>query len=166
MKSLIAKIKLFFVKKDNDKFSQNQFSKIDKYILDLENEDPEIREYAVFNLSNNSEAIKKLINIYSNYFSDPWHSSLAGRVIGKKIQKDSDNLIGPSTVSMIYGIDASVIICSCQFCGFPNKGILAPPNGRNVAYYSQDNDKGAYSIPVLCDKCGNKFYVAWDQDPF
>lgn len=85
--------------------------------------------------------------------------SLAGRVLGRKIIKGPDEFISAEIARIYYGINVSFISCSCVYCGHLNKGIAAPANGPCVPYYHQKNDKGAYAVPVLCDRCGKTFFV-------
>ena len=65
----------------------------------------------------------------------------------------------------MFGIPVSFIPCFCIHCGHLNRGIAAPPNAPVVGYYHQTDDKGVHTVPVLCDKCGKEFFVAWDKDP-
>lgn len=134
---------------------------------DLESDDPDIRAEASRLLADSSRnTLQKLISIYKERLdSDPNRASLAGRVLGYKITKGSDEFIFSEIARIYYGINVSFIPCSCVYCGHTNKGIAAPANGPRVPYYHQENDKGAYAVPVLCDKCGKDFFIVWDEDP-
>jgi len=134
---------------------------------DLESDDPDIRSYATRLLAESSRnALQKLISIYQECLNtNPNRSSLAGRVLGRKIAKGSDESITSEIARIYYGINVSFISCSCVYCSHTNKGIAAPVNGPRVPYYHQENDKGAYAVPVLCDRCGKTFFVVWDKDP-
>jgi tetratricopeptide (TPR) repeat protein len=133
---------------------------------DLENDDPDIRTEASRVLADSSNALQKLVSIYQECLnSDPRRASLAGRVLGRKVAKGSDDMIQAQIAQIVYGISASFIPCTCVHCGHLNRGIAAPPSGPMVPYYSQSDTKGAYAIPVLCDKCGKEFFVVWDMVP-
>lgn len=133
---------------------------------DLEDDDPDVRAEASRLLADSPNAIRKLISVYQECLnSDPRRASLAGRVLGRKVAKGSDDMIHAQIAQMRYGISASFIPCSCVHCGHLNRAIAAPPNGPMVPYYHQSDDKGAYAVPVLCDKCGKEFFVVWDMDP-
>jgi tetratricopeptide (TPR) repeat protein len=138
----------------------------DNLFADLENNDPDVRAEASRLLAEASKALQKVVSIYQECLnSDPWRASLAGRVLGRKIAKGSDDMIHAQIAQMMYGISASFIPCSCVHCGHLNRGIASPPNGPMVPYYHQSDDKGAYAVSVLCDRCGKKFFVVWDMDP-
>jgi len=133
---------------------------------DLGNSDPDVRAEASRLLADARNALQRVISIYQESLnSDPRRASLAGRVLGRKIAKGSDDMIHAQIAQMMYGISASFIPCSCVHCGHLNRGIAAPPSGPMVPYYHQSDDKGAYAVPVLCDKCGKEFFVVWDMDP-
>ena len=133
---------------------------------DLEHRDPDVRAEASRLLADAPNAARKLISIYEECLkSDPRRASLAGRALGRKMAKGSSDMIHAQIVQMMYGISASFIPCPCVHCGHPNHGIAAPPSGPMVPYYHQKDDKGAYAVPVLCDKCGKEFFVVWDSDP-
>ena len=133
---------------------------------DLESDDSDIRTEASRLLADTRNALQKLVSIYHEcLISDPYHSSIAGRVLGYKITKGSDDMISADIARTFYGINVSFISCVCSYCSHLNRGIASPPNGPMVPYYSQKNDKGAYAVPVLCDKCSKKFFVVWDTNP-
>lgn len=135
-------------------------------LTDLENSDPDIRAEASRLLAEGPNAIGRVISIYQECLnSDPRRAGLAGRVLGRKIAKGSDDMIHAKIGEIMYGISASFIPCSCVHCGQLNRGIAAPPRAPGVPYYHQTDDKGAYAIPVLCDHCGRDFFVVWDMDP-
>ena len=138
----------------------------DSLFADLENSDPDIRAEASRQLADARNALQRLISIYQECLnSDPRRASLAGRVLGRKIAKGSDDMIHAEIAQMMYGISASFIPCPCVHCGHRNKGIAAPPRAPWVPYFHQTDDKGAYAIPVLCDQCGKDYFVVWDTDP-
>ena len=138
----------------------------DSLFADLEDEDPDVRAEASRLLADARSGVQRLISIYQECLvSDPRRASLAGRVLGRKIAKGSDDMIHAEIGQMMYGIAASFIPCSCVHCGHLNRGIAAPPRGPWVPYYHQTDDEGAYAIPVLCDRCGEEFFVVWDTDP-
>lgn len=133
---------------------------------ELQNNNPEIRAEASRLLSDKTTAISKLISIYEQCMNTDFNKAcLAGRVLGRNIDKGRYEMIPAQTVQLSYGIDASFISCTCIYCGHLNNGIAAPPNGPMVGYYHQKNNEGAYAIPVLCDKCSKEFFVVWDMDP-
>lgn len=131
---------------------------------DLENDDPDVRAEASRLLADARNALQKLVSIYQESLnSDLRRASLAGRVLGRKAAVGSDDMINAQIAQMMYGISASFIPCSCVHCGYLNRGIAAPPSGPMSAYYTQSDSKGAYAVPVLCDKCGKEFFVVWDR---
>jgi tetratricopeptide (TPR) repeat protein len=133
---------------------------------DLENADPDVRAESSQLLAEAPNALGRVISIYQECLnSDRRRASLAGRVLGRKVAKGSDDMIHAQIGQMLYGISASFIPCPCVHCGHLNRGIAAPAGGPMVPYYHQSDDKGAYAIPVLCDKCGKEFFVVWDIDP-
>lgn len=133
---------------------------------DLESDDPDVRAEALQLLADARNALQKLVSIYQECVnSDPRRASFAGRVLGHKVAKGSDELIHAEIAQLMYGISVSFIPCPCVHCGHLNRGIAAPPSGPMVPYYHQSDDKGAYAIPVLCDKCGKEFFVVWDTVP-
>jgi len=134
---------------------------------DLENDDPDVRAQASRLLADSPRTVlRRLISIYEKYLSsDPRRSNLAGRVLGRKIAKGSDEMIFAEIARLMYGINVSFIPSPCAYCGHFNRGIPAPPSGPMVPYYTQKDDKGAYAVTVLCEKCGKEFFVVWDTDP-
>ena len=133
---------------------------------DLGNDDPDVRAEASRLLADSRNALQRLLSIYQEWLnSDPRRASLAGRVLGRRIAKGSDDMIHAQIAQIMYGITVSFIPCGCVYCGHLNRGIPAPPNGPMVPYYHQRDDKGAYAVPVLCDQCGKEFFVVWDIDP-
>ncbi|MDD5543798.1 MAG: hypothetical protein PHX83_11545 [Acidobacteriia bacterium] len=133
---------------------------------DLENEDADVRAEASRLLADPPKSAQRLIAVFEECReTNPYRSQLAGRVLGRKITKGMDHTIHSQIARMMYGLNISFIPCGCVHCGFFNKGIAAPPNGPMMAYYHQVDDKGAYAIPVLCDRCGKKFFVVWDSNP-
>jgi tetratricopeptide (TPR) repeat protein len=135
---------------------------------DLTDNDADINAEASQGLANTWNALKKLSTIYQDSLnSDPKRASLAGRVLSRKLMsaRDSNGYVRAPIVQQILGFSASFIPCACIYCGYLNAGIAAPPNGPVVPYYHQMDDKGAYAVPVLCDKCGKEFFVVWDTDP-
>ena len=132
---------------------------------DMENRDPDVRFDASRLLAKNSEALQRLVSIYQECVnSDPWRASLAGRVLGRQFRTDII-MTNAATTQRMYGISASFIHAPCVHCNHRNRGISAPPNGSSECFYAQNDDKGAYAVPVLCDGCGKKFFVVWDSDP-
>ena len=138
----------------------------DGLFADLKNDDPDVRAEASRLLADARNALQRLISIYQECLdSDPRRASLAGRVLGRKMAKGSNDVIHAQIAQMMYGISVSFIPCPCVHCGHLNRGIAAPPSGPMVPYYHQSDDKGAYAVPVLCDKCGKEFFVVWDSVP-
>lgn len=138
----------------------------ESYFVDLTDADPDVRAEAARILAEPPKSQQRLIAIYQRCVgSDPQRASLAGRVLGRNAAKGSDDMIHAEIARMLYGLDLSFLPCPCVHCGKPNLGIPAPPKAPWVAYYHQDNDRGAYAVPVLCDGCGKEFFVVWDQDP-
>lgn len=151
--------KLWGTQPDADAAFQSLFA-------DLQNNDPDVRAEASQLLADSRNALQRLISIYQECLnSDPRRASLAGRVLGRKIAKGSDDMIPLEIAKIWYGITVSFIPCTCLHCGHINRGIPAPPKGPMIPYYHQEHDKGAYAVPVLCDKCGKDFFVVWDIDP-
>jgi hypothetical protein len=67
---------------------------------------------------------------------------------------------------MFFGIPVAFAPCVCGHCGEVNDGIPVPEKGLYIGYYGQkDTERGAYTLPVLCDFCGKTFFIAWDTDP-
>ncbi|MEW6241251.1 MAG: hypothetical protein AB1564_10635 [Chloroflexota bacterium] len=133
---------------------------------DLENADPDVRAEASQLLAESQNSLRRVITIYQDCLgSDLRRASLAGRVLGRRAARGSDETLPAQIAQMLYGITASFIPCPCVYCGHLNRGIAAPPRGPMAPYYHQEDDHGAYAIPVLCDKCGKEFFVAWDMDP-
>lgn len=151
--------KLWGTQPDADAAFQSLFA-------DLQNNDPDVRAEASQLLADSRNALQRLISIYQECLnSDPRRASLAGRVLGRKIAKGSDDMIPLEIAKIWYGITVSFIPCTCLHCGHVNRGIPVPPKGPMIPYYHQEHDKGAYAVPVLCDKCGKDFFVVWDIDP-
>jgi len=133
---------------------------------DLSNPDSDVRLNASRILADSNTTLMQLVSIYKECLnSDVSRAHLAGRVLGRKLARGGAELIAPRSAELIYGLNCSVLPCSCVHCGFMNLGIAAPARGIEVPYYHQDNDKAAYSISVICDKCSRKFFVIWDTDP-
>jgi tetratricopeptide (TPR) repeat protein len=138
----------------------------DSLFADLDNGDPDIRAEASRQLADARNAVQRLISIYQECLqSDPRRANLAGRVLGRKMAKGSDDMVHAEIAQMMYGISVSFIPCPCVHCGHMNRGIAAPPSAPWVPYFHQTDDKGAYAIPVLCDQCGKEFFVVWDTVP-
>ena len=132
---------------------------------DMENRDPDVRFDASRLLAKNRDALQRLVTIYQECVnSDPGRASLAGRVLGRQFRSDII-MTNAETTQRMYGISASFIHCPCVHCNHRNRGIAAPPNSSTECFYTQRDDKGAYAVPVLCDRCSKKFFVVWDSDP-
>ncbi len=134
---------------------------------DLTNKDLNIRAEAVSQLINNNDAIPKLVSIYRSYWqSDPRRATLAGRILGRKLQSGNmpTDFIHAKTSQIVFGLFISFIPCVCAYCGHMNAVIPAPPAAPQTPYYAQKNSEGAYAVPVFCDKCGREFFVVWDID--
>jgi tetratricopeptide (TPR) repeat protein len=133
---------------------------------DLQNDNPDIRNEAARLLAMDIKARNRLISIFQQFSeTDPHRSSLAGRVLGRIVTDQSKDTIMPQITQMWFGFSASFISSTCVYCGHMNRGIAAPPRGPMIPYFHREKNEGAYTIPVLCDKCGKEFFVAWDVDP-
>jgi hypothetical protein len=132
----------------------------------LQDADALVRADSAERLSDSAYATSRLAAVYRECGdSDPGRASLAGRVLGRKMARGYDDIIPADVARLRYGISASFLVCGCAHCGHFNKGIPAPPKAPYVAYYAQKDDRGAYAVPVLCDACGQGFFVVWDRDP-
>jgi hypothetical protein len=138
----------------------------DALVDDLTDPDPEIRLHAAKLLGERPAAIERLIRVHRGCLqSDPRRASLAGRVLGRRAAKGSSDMVPPQVARLLFGISISFVPCLCVHCGHTNIGIPAPQNGPMVPYYHQQDNRGAYAVPVLCDKCGKEYFVVWDRDP-
>jgi len=131
---------------------------------DLESDDPDIRTHAYRLLIDDvPDVLGKLIDVYrDSVHMDPKRSSIAGRVLGRKLAGEEQEPIFPDTSRLMYGLDVSFIACACAHCGVVNLGIPARPNGPMEAYFGQAESTGRYAVPVLCDRCSEWFYVVWE----
>ena len=135
--------------------------------LDLRDEDADIRAEAARRLGDSPNAMRKLTSIYQDCLdSDPRKSILAGRVLGRKIDAGSQKMIHAQTSMIMFGIQVAFTPCVCGHCDKLNVGIPVPEKGLYIGFYGQEDDKkGVYPLPVLCDYCGKEFFIAWDEDP-
>ena len=71
----------------------------------------------------------------------------------------------PVEVALIKWGVASAFTCGgCAFCGYINTGIPIPPKGQFTPWYAQKEDRGAYTVPAICDHCNREFYLVWDRN--
>ena len=134
---------------------------------DLQDGDPDVRAAAGRLLADNPNAIRKLISVYQDCLgSDPRKSVLAGRVLGRKVDAGSQQMIHAQISAIRFGIQVAFTPCVCGHCGQLNVGIPVPEGGLYTPFYGQQDDQNcAYALPVLCDFCGKEFFIAWDSDP-
>jgi tetratricopeptide (TPR) repeat protein len=134
---------------------------------DLQDGDPDVRAAAARLLADNPNAIRKLISVYQDCLgSDPRKGVLAGRVLGRKMDAGSQQMIHAQISAIRFGIQVAFTPCVCDHCGQLNVGIPVPERGLYTPFYSQQDDQNcAYALPVLCDFCGKEFFIAWDSDP-
>jgi len=72
----------------------------------------------------------------------------------------------PAEVSLVkWGVAAAFTSCGCPCCGFINTAIPLPPKGPFIPWYAQKEVAGAYTLPVICDRCGREFHLCWDSSP-
>jgi HEAT repeat protein len=140
---------------------------VDALLKALSDSDPEVRAVTRAALIESRNAISLLVDAYrASVASDPVRACLAGRVLGTKMTGDlGTDMIEARLCQIMYGLDVAFVSCVCGACGAVNKGIPVPPRGPMIPYYGQEGDNGAYAVPVLCDRCGVVFHVAWDSDP-
>ena len=133
----------------------------------MENKDPDVRAEASKLLAHSPKAISKLISGYREFIDrDPRKSVLAGRVLGRKMDGGKEDMIPSQVAMMLYGVPIAFTPCVCGHCSKLNIGIPVPEKGLCIGFYGQKDDKqAAYALPVLCDYCGKKFFIAWDSDP-
>lgn len=134
---------------------------------DLQDGDPDVRAAAARLLADNPNAIRKLISVYQDCLdSDPGKGVLAGRVLGRKMDAGSQQMIHAQISAIRFGIQVAFTPCVCGHCGQLNVGIPVPERGLYTPFYGQQDDQNcAYALPVLCDFCGKEFFIAWDSDP-
>jgi uncharacterized protein YegL len=142
----------------------------ERVFLLLRDDDPKIRSLASEILGDPPKSMEKVIDIYQTSIScNPEKAVLAGRVLGRKSSKmisQEHPMIHADNTRMFFGIPVAFAPCVCGHCGEVNDGIPVPEKGLYIGYYGQaDKERGAYTLPVLCDFCGKTFYIAWDTDP-
>lgn len=146
--------------------------KIHKLLAYLGDPDPDIRAKANSVVSrvpfhSDRRFTDWLISFYRRHMEGPgrYAGLRALRQLGRMMYLSPEDCV-PLEVSLVkYSVTRAFTGATCAFCGWPNTGIPIPPKGLYLPFYSQKDDKGAYAVPAICDRCGNEFYLVWDQVP-
>ncbi len=133
----------------------------------LTNEDPDIRADARNILAENRYVTRRLWSIYNELKEqEPRRAMLAGRVIGHRLNPRGLPKIKSDVTMHKLGVPIAFVKCACAYCGHENPNIPVPSPGLEVPFRGMRNRSGsAYTLPVLCDFCGNWFYVGFERDP-
>lgn len=147
----------------NDASFEGAFDILFHYLRDVS---PCVRWKASEALSDFPKSTARLIRIYQDYYdNDVRKSVLAGRVIGRKVDRGRMEIIRPEYAKTLFGLPIAFVPCSCGHCGKINAGIPVPEFGAYKGYYGQKHFQGVFFLPVLCDYCSEEFFIAWDEDP-
>ena len=135
------------------------FEKLFSY---LDDKDPDIRAKAASILGDDRKAISKLMEIYQvNLNTDTRKAILGGRVVGRKLSENDKRIVRAQIAAMYIGINLPFIACICVECGNLNYGIPCP-NGNAYDFGAESSPEGfSLALPVLCDHCGEEYYVTW-----
>lgn len=133
----------------------------------LQHPDADVRAEASRLLAEPPNSLEKLANIYRNQQRDnPKAASLAGRVLGRKLDINYPNTSPAQVAKLMFGTSLDFLSLPCLHCGFANHAIPIPPNAKELPFRRQLHDKDAeYIVSVICDQCGKEYFLAWDQKP-
>ncbi|MBN1435740.1 MAG: hypothetical protein JW936_01580 [Sedimentisphaerales bacterium] len=133
----------------------------------LRDSDADIRTEAARLLAQPPKSLEKLVNIYNaQHKTNPADAGLAGRVLGRKIDTNYPNTSPAQVAKSMFGTDIDFIEATCFHCGYHNEAIPIPPNAGKNSFKRRANPEHApYSVSVICDRCGQEYFLIWDADP-
>lgn len=133
----------------------------------LTDEDPDFRNEARRILAENRFAVRRLWTIYNELLdSEPRRAVLAGRVLGHRLNPRGLARVSVQVTMTKLGMPIAFTKCPCPYCGRENPNIPVTERGLELPHKGQrDRTGAAFTLPVLCDFCGNEFCVAWGEDP-
>ncbi len=98
--------------------------------------------------------------------TEPQRAMLAGRVIGYRLNPRGIPRVKAEVTMHKLGVPIAFASCACAYCGRENPNIPVPSRGLTLPYQGYRSRVGtAFVLPVLCDFCGNWFYIGWREDP-
>ncbi len=133
----------------------------------LTDDDPDIRMDAKRILAENRYAVRRLWAIHNELMeTEPRRAMLAGRVLGHRLNPRGLPRVESTITMNKLGVPISFVTCACPYCGYENPNIPVPLRGLTLPFKGyRDRTGTAYVLPVLCDFCGNWFYIGWQKDP-
>ena len=139
----------------------------DELFARLDDPDPDVRGDVKNSLAGNRYSVRPLWTIYNELLeTEQRRAVLAGRVLGHRLNPRGDDRIPLSVTMSKLGIPMAFVSCACAYCGRKNPNVPVPQRALDLACEGRRSAQGAaYALPVLCDFCGNEFYVAYDEDP-
>jgi hypothetical protein len=133
----------------------------------LDDPDPDVRGDVKGSLASNRYSVRPLWAIYNELLdTEPRKAVLAGRTLGHRLNPRGVSRVPVGTTMTKLGMPIAFITCNCAHCGHPNPNIPVSQRGAKLACtVRRESGSAPYAVPVLCDFCGNDFYVLWDEDP-
>lgn len=133
----------------------------------LTDDDPDIRADARNILAENRYVTRRLWAIHNELMeTEPRRAMLAGRVLGHRLNPRGIPRVKSDVTMQKLGVPIAFVKCACAYCGHENPNIPVPPRGLDLPFRGcRDRTGTAYVLPVLCDFCGNWYYIGWRQDP-
>lgn len=149
----------------NDHITETSLNKIFEFINDS---DPELRSVAneviaLIPFTAKPDLMQCLISAYQKYRkSNPHYASRIARQFGRILLASQGNTDLLMETLKKFGIDLSYISINCARCSYLNSGIPIPPKRIDQPFSSQQEDQGAFTVPAICDRCGQEFFIVWN----
>lgn len=139
----------------------------DEIFAHLTDDDPDIRLDAKRILAENRYTVRRLWAIHNELMdTEPRRAMLAGRVLGHRLNPNGLPRVKSEVTMHKLGVPIAFVTCACPYCGHENPNVPVPSRGLDLPFKGYRNRTGtAYALPVLCDFCGNWFYIGWQEDP-
>jgi hypothetical protein len=133
----------------------------------LTDDDPDVRLDAKRILAENRYTVRRLWAIHNELMdTEPRRAMLAGRVLGHRLNPSGLPKVKSTVTMHKLGMPIAFASCPCAYCGHENPNVPVPPKGLELPFRGYRDRKGtAFVLPVMCDFCGNWFYIGWKEDP-
>lgn len=138
----------------------------DELFSRLDDPDPDVRNDVKGSLASNRYSVRPLWAIYNELLNtEPRRAVLAGRAIGHRLNPRGVRRVPVGTTMTKLGLAIAFRTVACPYCGRDNHNVPVTQRGLDLACEGRRAPDGAaYALPVLCDFCGNDFFVTFDED--
>ncbi|MFO7698250.1 MAG: hypothetical protein R6X16_13990 [Anaerolineae bacterium] len=138
----------------------------DELFSRLDDPDPDVRNDVKGSLASNRYSVRPLWAIYNELLdTEPRRAVLAGRAIGHRLNPRGVRRVPVGTTMTKLGLAIAFRTVACPYCGRDNHNVPVTQRGLDLACEGRRTPDGAAcALPVLCDFCGNDFFVTFDED--